>query len=141
MAQQLAEMGWPMHQINLGSRAFEPDRFANRSAEMWFNAARQIEKADIVLPDDEILHAQLTNRRVQTTKTGKLNLESKAECRARGFSSPDRADAFVMAASYSSEFLMDSGPKQATLEDIFAEGLMELNDENQLRTQMGINIG
>jgi hypothetical protein len=46
-----------------------------------------------------------------------------------------------MAASYSSEFLMDSGPRQATLEDIFAEGLMELNDENQLRTQMGINIG
>ena len=141
MAQQLAEMGWPMHQINLGSRAHEPDRFANRSAEMWFNAARQIEKADIVVPDDEILHAQLTNRRVATTKTGKLNLESKAECRARGFSSPDRADAFVMAASYTSEFLMQEGPRQATLEDIFEEGLLELSGENQLINSMGINTG
>jgi hypothetical protein len=108
---------------------------------MWFNAARQIEKADIVVPDDEILHAQLTNRRVATTKTGKLNLESKAECRARGFSSPDRADAFVMAASYSSEFLMQEGPRQATLEDIFEEGLLELSGENQLINSMGINTG
>jgi hypothetical protein len=140
MAQQLEEMGWPMHLINLGSRAFEPDRFANRSAEMWFTAARQIEKADIIVPDDEILHAQLTNRRVSTTKTGKLNLESKAECRARGFSSPDRADAFVMAVSYSSSFLREDGPRQATLDDIFAEGLAELSGENSIRTQMGISV-
>ena len=140
MAQQLEEMGWPLHLINLGSRAHEPDRFANRSAEMWFTAARQIEKADLIVPDDEILHAQLTNRRVTTTKTGKLNLESKAECRARGFSSPDRADAFVMAVSYSSQHLYNEGPRQATLEDIFGEGLAELNGENNIRNQMGISL-
>ena len=75
-----------------------------------------------------------------TTKTGKLNLESKAECRARGFSSPDRADALVMAVSYSSRHLYEEGPRSATLDDIFGEGLLELSGENNIRNQMGISL-
>ena len=63
---------------------------------MWVETARQIEARSIRLLDDETLINQLVNRRYSVIKSGKLNLESKAECRARGIPSPDRADALVL---------------------------------------------
>ena len=59
--------------------------------------ARLLEKCEIIMPDDEVLAQQLTQRRCSANKNGKLNLESKSEMKARGLSSPDRADAVVMA--------------------------------------------
>lgn len=50
----------------------------------------------VILPDDEVLTAQLSTRRYQITSGGKIKLESKKEMKRRGLDSPDRAEAVVM---------------------------------------------
>ena len=99
MADALREAGWNIHRINFGGRAQDSDAFVNRSVEMWFTLARLLEKCEIILPDDEVLSQQLTQRRCSASKNGKLNLESKSEMKSRGLASPDRADAVVMAVA------------------------------------------
>jgi hypothetical protein len=141
MCHQLAEMGWPIHQVNLGGRAHDPDRYTNRGTEMWFEAARQIDRCESILPDCEILHSQLTTRRVATSKTGKLNLESKKEMKSRGFSSPDRADALVMAmASFSDQYMWERR-WQPNLEEVLEAGMAEWSGDHKLRESMGLHTG
>ena len=141
MCHQLAEMGWPIHQVNLGGRAHDPDRYTNRGTEMWFEAARQIDRCEAILPDCEILHSQLTTRRVATSKTGKLNLESKKEMKSRGFSSPDRADALVMAmASFSDQYMWERR-WQPNLEEVLEAGMAEWSGDHKLRESMGLHTG
>ena len=141
MCHQLAEMGWPIHQVNLGGRAHDPDRYTNRGTEMWFEAARQIDRCESILPDCEILHSQLTTRRVATSKTGKLNLESKKEMKSRGFSSPDRADALVMAmASFSDQYMWEKR-WQPDLEEVLEAGMAEWSGDHKLRESMGLHTG
>ena len=141
MCHQLAEMGWPIHQVNLGGRAHDPDRYTNRGTEMWFEAARQIDRCEAILPDCEILHSQLTTRRVATSKTGKLNLESKKEMKSRGFSSPDRADALVMAmASFSDQYMWEKR-WQPDLEEVLEAGMAEWSGDHKLRESMGLHTG
>lgn len=141
MCHQLAEMGWPIHQVNLGGRAHDPDKYVNRGTEMWFEASRQIDRLECILPDDEILHSQLTTRRVAASKNGKLSLESKKEMKARGFSSPDRGDAVVMTlASYSNQYMWNRR-YQPSLEEIVEAGMHEWTDDSKLRESMGLNTG
>jgi phage terminase large subunit len=141
MCHQLAEMGWPLHQVNLGGRAHDPDRYTNRGTEMWFEAARQIDRCESILPDCEILHSQLTTRRVATSKTGKLNLESKKEMKSRGFSSPDRADALVMAmASFSDQYMWERR-WQPNLEEVLEAGMAEWSGDHKIRESMGLHTG
>ena len=141
MCHQLAEMGWPIHQVNLGGRAHDPDRYTNRGTEMWFEAARQIDRCEAILPDCEILHSQLTTRRVATSKTGKLNLESKKEMKSRGFSSPDRADALVMAmASFSDQYMWERR-WQPNLEEVLEAGMAEWSGDHKIRESMGLHTG
>ena len=141
MCHQLGEMGWPIHQVNLGGRAQEPDRYQNRGTEMWFRAARQIDRLEAILPDDEILHSQLTTRRVGTSKTGKLNLESKKEMKARGFSSPDRGDALVMCLASVSDHPAWTRMNQPSLNEVMEAGMTDWSGDNKLRESMGLNTG
>lgn len=99
MCDALAEAGWEVNRVNFGSTAFDADAYTNRSAEMWFNMAKKIEDAEIILPEDEDLTAQLTCRRTVTNSKGKLGVESKDSMRARGLASPDRADALALCLS------------------------------------------
>lgn len=78
-------------------RAFNTAEFGNRGAELWFNGMRLIEEALLLLPDDPILHTQITTRKYKrATTTGKILLESKADMKADGNKSPDRADAYFL---------------------------------------------
>jgi hypothetical protein len=54
-----------------------------------------IERRQIIIPNDEKLIAQLTSRRKLYDSKGRERLESKADLRARGVESPDRADALI----------------------------------------------
>jgi hypothetical protein len=56
-----------------------------------------VEYRKIVLPADEKLVAQLTSRQELYDSKGRERLESKADMRARGLESPDRADATIGA--------------------------------------------
>jgi len=83
--------------VNNGSAADKPEAYANKGAEIWFEARVKIEKGEIILPNDPELVAQLTSRRGWPDSKGRLQLESKADMRSRGLSSPDRADAVLGA--------------------------------------------
>jgi hypothetical protein len=60
---------------------------------MWYEGAKKIAQREIVLPNDDELRAQLLNRKQVSGLRGKLAVESKADMKARGVGSPDRADA------------------------------------------------
>ena len=81
------------------SAAILKDAYGNRGAEMYFNVKRIFEEGEFIL--DEIKHAklidQLRSRRQKVRDGAKLYLESKKDIRSRGGTSPDHADAFVLA--------------------------------------------
>jgi hypothetical protein len=101
MCDALAEAGWVVNRVNFGATAYDNNAYTNRSAEMWYGMAKKIEDAEIILPEDEDLTAQLTCRRTITNSKGKLGVESKDSMRARGIASPDRADALALCLSSS----------------------------------------
>jgi phage terminase large subunit len=96
MCDALAEAGWEVNRVNFGSSAYDNDAYTNRSAEMWYGMAKKIGDAEIILPDDDELTAQLTCRRTITNSKGKLGVESKDSMRSRGLASPDKADALAL---------------------------------------------
>jgi phage terminase large subunit len=52
---------------------------------------------ELQLPDDEKLVTQLTTRKWRMGSNGKIYLERKEDMKNRGLSSPDRADALILA--------------------------------------------
>jgi hypothetical protein len=96
MCDALREAGWPVRRINNGA-ASPDDHYANLGAFVWYEARRQIERREIILPNDKELIAQMTSRLGWPDSKGRLQLESKQDMRARGLSSPDRADAILGA--------------------------------------------
>lgn len=99
MCDALKEAGWAVNRVNNGEAAHDDHKFANRGTEMWVQAARLIETGKVIVPaDDEVLHRQLTTRFLGHNSKGKLLVETKEKMRERGLGSPDRADAFILAA-------------------------------------------
>jgi phage terminase large subunit len=96
MCDALAEAGWEVNRVNFGSTAYDPEAYTNRAAEMWYGMAKKIEAAEVILPEDDELTAQLTCRRSLVNSKGKLGVESKDSMRSRGLASPDRADALAL---------------------------------------------
>ncbi len=94
---RLAEAGWRVRRVNNGSAAGKPEYYANKGAEIWFEGRTQIERQQIILPNDRELVAQLTSRLGWPNSKGRLELESKQAMRARGLRSPDKADAVLGA--------------------------------------------
>lgn len=98
MCDALRDGGWDIHRVHNGNPAYDSDHYKSRGAEMWYRMARMIETCKVVLPaKDDLLFSQLTTRRATFSKDGRLGLESKEDMRRRGISSPDRADALVLA--------------------------------------------
>jgi hypothetical protein len=94
---RMAEQGFYLKRFNNGSPAKRAEIFANLSAEWWSQVAQLIERKAVIIPNDEKLVAQLTSRRKLYDSRGRERLESKADLRARGAESPDRADALIGA--------------------------------------------
>ena len=139
MADALRDAGWAINRINFGARPRDPEKFTNLAAEMWYETARLIEKSELLLPhDDEVLMAQLTSRRCRANKAGKLELETKGEMRARGLSSPDRADAVCMAVALGHEHDYMQRFSKPSIEEIMAG--MEL-DVDGPDTRRGFDCG
>ena len=68
---------------------------------MWHEFGAAVRRGEWILPaQDEELIAQLTSRRGARDGRGRLKLEDKEAMRARGLSSPDRADAVIMACCH-----------------------------------------
>ena len=97
-AQLSSDFGIYTTRVNNGSPARKKDEFANADAEKWFAFRRLLEKRSVILPVDGELLKQLSARRLQYDSKARIQLEPKESMRARGLSSPDRADAVIGAA-------------------------------------------
>jgi hypothetical protein len=71
----------------------------NKRAEMW-KSARDWLKEGGSIPEDQILHDELTAPEIVARLDGKLQLESKKDMKARGVPSPNRADALVLTFAH-----------------------------------------
>jgi hypothetical protein len=116
MVDSLWAAGWEINRVNFGSRPFAPI-YENRGAEMWHETAASLHRGELLLPDDDLLIAQLTTRKSKVTSIGKLGLESKADLRQRGATSPDRADAVCGAWACRSLLAHVARDRFAQLED------------------------
>lgn len=99
MIDQIAELGFHVNRVNNELPASDPDHFANLGSEMWFQAARRIEKREVIVPGDKTFFDQAIGRRRDYDAKGRLIAEPKRKMAARGLESPDRADA-IFGAMY-----------------------------------------
>lgn len=103
---RLKRMGWVnMRYVINNAKANEWRVYANHGSEMWFNVRRLLEVHDLIIQNDKLLIKQLATRYYKITIKNTHQLLSKLEQRSRGYPSPDRADAFVLAfCSYKSNY-------------------------------------
>lgn len=80
------------------AKAFDPKRFVNRKAELYWTFRERCEQGEIDLPEDGVdddLLAQLGSIKWFLDSKGRIGIESKDDMKKRGLPSPDRADACV----------------------------------------------
>jgi len=87
--------GYNVMPINFGQSAKDKDKYPNAISEMWFEF-RDILK-DIQIPYDQDLLMELTTREWKMDIKGRRGVESKDVYKKRGFRSPDKADALLLA--------------------------------------------
>lgn len=71
----------------------------NKRAQMW-KEARDWLKAGGAIPPDDVLYQDLIGPETVPRSDGMIQLESKADMKARGLPSPNRADALVLSFAY-----------------------------------------
>jgi phage terminase large subunit len=93
----LSSLGWNIHRKNFGAPSSQPEVYVSWGAEAWTETGIAISTGQLIVPNDDLLIAQLTSRKKTITGRGKLGVEEKYDMRKRGVESPDRADAFCGA--------------------------------------------
>jgi len=93
---QLKANGFNVEPFNASESALDKELFGNIRAELFFQLANEIQANEWELPNDKVLKSQLSDIRYRYNNKGQLLIESKEEARARGVTSPDRADALMM---------------------------------------------
>ena len=111
--------------VNFGAKAILEERYANRRAEMWNNAAVWLnQELPVQLPPDEDLLNELCSVNKKYDARGRLLLESKEDVKKRLGRSPDKADAFVLTFAepvYDLGKTKTFGRGHVVIEDMFAE--------------------
>ncbi len=97
VADRLREQGFPVVDMRSGFKSNEPDLFVNKRAEWWWALRKRFENESITIENDDELISQLTNIKYKINSKGQIQIESKDEMKRRGFKSPDRADALMLA--------------------------------------------
>ena len=96
---RLKEMGYGnrIKLVNFGSKALDPDKYANRRAEMWDNMRIWLESEEETdIPDDDLLHADLVAPGFKYTSSTQKILEPKVDIKKRIGKSPDAGDALAL---------------------------------------------
>lgn len=89
---------WRFREFNGGLPATD-EHYVNLNIQAWYYFRQSLERGEVCFPDglDELTRRQLTTRLLDWDSRGRLKCESKEDMRKRGLSSPDRADALIMA--------------------------------------------
>lgn len=90
----LRAQGVPVTAFNAGETAIEEDAYPNARSEAWFRGAEKL--AEVSIPDDEQLAADLLSPKYKLDMHGRRQVEKKEETKKRLGRSPDRADSVLM---------------------------------------------
>lgn len=83
--------------INVARSANSKDKYRNLRAELWAEMkAWLMQDIFVQIPDNDELHADLCNLGYKYDSSGRLQIESKDDLKARGMPSPDIADALAL---------------------------------------------
>lgn len=91
---RLRQLGFSPIEVQFGSKANDPRRYANKRAEIW-SLMREWLKGG-ALPKRDDLISDLVNVEYSYTTADAILLESKQSMKARGLPSPDIADAIAL---------------------------------------------
>jgi len=94
VADELAKRGHEIHRIYGMEKARNPKLYFNKRAQMWGDCRECVHRALSIPNYDPVLESQLTQQQYHTRR-GSIQLISKADMRAAGMDSPDRADSLV----------------------------------------------
>jgi phage terminase large subunit len=110
MCDALRDAGWDIHRVNNGAAALD-DRHLNRGGEMWHASGHKVRRGELILPNDDLLVAQLTTRPARISREGRLGVMSKEDMRKAPLClpSPDRADAVCGVCAVTSLMAMPQG--------------------------------
>jgi phage terminase large subunit len=93
--QRVQNAGFAINPIRNEARSNSPQFFRNRGVENWNRIKRMLEDKVLPVIEDDLTRLQLCTRGYEVIGIV-TKLESKADMRARGVSSPDRADALAL---------------------------------------------
>lgn len=95
---RLHELGYKdlVRGINGAERAFDPNRYANKRAEMWGEMKEWILDRPVQIPDSDSLHADLCAPAAKTDSKSRMLMEKKDDMKKRGLRSPDEGDALAL---------------------------------------------
>ncbi len=91
---RLRSVGFDVNEVQFGSRAMDPRKWANRRAEIW-GAMREWLNIGTLAKDEDLI-ADLTNLEYGYTSTDQILLEKRESMKARGLASPDIGDALAV---------------------------------------------
>ena len=107
---RLHELGYQcVEGVNVARSANTHDKFRNLRAELWHDMREWLaQDAAVQIPDDDRMLGDLTSLGYKFDSSGRLQIESKDELRARGLKSPDTADALALTFAVG-EFMGSAG--------------------------------
>lgn len=91
---RLRSIGYDVDEVQFGARALDQRKYAQRRSELW-GLMREWLKVGAI-PNDQELIDDLTGPEYGFTSTEQVQLERKADMKARGLASPDIADALAI---------------------------------------------
>lgn len=100
----LKNIGFPVTEVNVGEKATDHERYANKRAEWYHYLATKFQEGTIDIPDHPKLASQLASIKYHYNPKGQMQIDSKEKARAKGFKSPDYADALMLAFIPQPEF-------------------------------------
>lgn len=101
--------------INVARSANQRDKFRNLRAELWSDMRDWfMQEMAVQIPDSDILHGDLCNLGYKYDSSGRLQIESKDDLKARGMPSPDTADALALTF-YSGFYELESDVSVTTI--------------------------
>ncbi len=95
---RLNQLAIDVIEVQFGSKADEPRKYANKRAEMWGRMRDWLEIGS--LEKDELLVTDMTGVEYGFTKSDQILLESKESMKKRGLASPDDGDALAITFAY-----------------------------------------
>jgi hypothetical protein len=95
---RMLEMGYDMVEgVNVARSANDKEKFRNLRAELWSDMRDWLcQEMTVQIPDSDDLHGELCSLGFKYDSSGRLQIESKDDLRARGMPSPDGADAMAL---------------------------------------------